>query len=148
MKAQVNPKSTSNQSSKPCTVLQYPSKKTCATGYGTVIGANQTGKCVRNSDCEEYVLIARTSTPSPHSTQKQPKVKMMALSTFATFLRNIVEYIYIHTYIYVHMYVYICVCVHIHVYTYICMCIYIYIYIYTYTYTYMYIHIFLPYIYA
>jgi len=27
MKAQVNPKSTSNQSSKPCTVLQYPSKK-------------------------------------------------------------------------------------------------------------------------
>ena len=29
MKAQVNPKSTSNQSSKPCTVLQYPSKKVC-----------------------------------------------------------------------------------------------------------------------
>jgi len=29
MKAQVNPKSTSNQSSKPCTVLQYPSKKEC-----------------------------------------------------------------------------------------------------------------------
>ena len=27
MKARVNPKSTSNQSSKPCTVLQYPSKK-------------------------------------------------------------------------------------------------------------------------
>jgi len=26
----VNPKSTSNQSSKPCTVLQYPSKKRCA----------------------------------------------------------------------------------------------------------------------
>ena len=29
MKARVNPKSTSNQSSKPCTVLQYPSKKVC-----------------------------------------------------------------------------------------------------------------------
>ena len=27
MKARVNPKSTSNQSSKPCTVLQYPSTK-------------------------------------------------------------------------------------------------------------------------
>ena len=27
MKAQVNPKSTSNQSTKPCTVLQYPSTK-------------------------------------------------------------------------------------------------------------------------
>ena len=31
MKAQVNPKSTSNQSSKPCTVLQYPSKKNCCS---------------------------------------------------------------------------------------------------------------------
>jgi len=31
MKAQVKPESTSNQSSKPCTVLQYPSKKVLRT---------------------------------------------------------------------------------------------------------------------
>jgi len=30
-KSSVNPKSTSNQSSKPCTVLQYPSRKDCYT---------------------------------------------------------------------------------------------------------------------
>ena len=34
MKAQVNPKSTSNQSSKPCTVLQYPSKKGATSNTG------------------------------------------------------------------------------------------------------------------
>jgi len=33
MKAQVNPKSTSNQSSKPCTVLQYPSRKKMLSGH-------------------------------------------------------------------------------------------------------------------
>jgi len=32
-KSPVNPKSTSNQSSKPCTVLQYPSRKVCTGSY-------------------------------------------------------------------------------------------------------------------
>jgi len=35
-KSSVNPKSTSNQSSKPCTVLQYPSKKSAQEGVTMV----------------------------------------------------------------------------------------------------------------
>jgi len=53
----VNPKSTSNQPSKPCTVLQYPSRKTCLYTHIHVYICVYT----QISDClmQEYVPLSR-----------------------------------------------------------------------------------------
>jgi len=45
MKARVNPKSPSNQSSKPCTVLQYPSKKNGYSVFRFCFAHNQRAPC-------------------------------------------------------------------------------------------------------
>jgi len=80
MKARVNPKSTSNQSSKPCTVLQYPSTKVARPMYIYI--------CI-------YVYI-----------YVHVYIYVYIYTYIYTYIHiYIYIYIYIHLYLYIYMYI-------------------------------------------
>jgi len=138
MKAQVNFKSTSNQSSKPCTVLQYPSKKVSMPASVSV----STSFCDVTSLTRNMGFgVAATAFVAAHGVPYWCGVPLNPCVLIHDF-RQVCVYIWLYLLLQgMHPYVYLCISICIYIYVYTVISIYIYMYIYTYLYIHVYLNL-------
>ena len=129
-KSLVTPKSTSNQSSKPCTVLQYPSRTICVNTYKIVMN---THKIVMNTHMNTPHTNTHAYTYTLTNTHWQIRTDTDTLSPWTWCVHKYTRiYAWMHTHVewFIHTWIY-----HTHVFTYTpSLCIW-FLYKYTHIYT-------------
>jgi len=121
----VNPKSTSNQSSKPCTVLQYPSREGSVSSVATQYvktSANQCTLCCSGQVFEKSPIASALYVPLYLSIYLCASKKALypTKSHKMSWIRRISIYIHIYIYVCMYVHIYTYVFTYIHIYMYVC----------------------------